>query len=449
MNINEKWEQIPTFDDPSAKIETRVHPVSGSEIIEVLYGAAAAESVPTAQDNSQQGRWIAFKADGLCQLLYWRLPDGEVKQAFVSGLSEQPEITLEIVLKTLEQSIRARKSIIDEAYTLIKSAPYSPEAFPALVHRWEQCTSYGTPKEHALEQDWHKVQSKYEAFESCLNEKKALIEEAKACADSIAWKATSRKMQELMERWKKAGRSRKEYDDQLWQEFHTAKQAFYDHQEQYFKEQTQKWAQSKAAKQALIEEAGQIAASSTHWKSNGAKLDALREQMKAAGSAGHTADQALWREFNQICNAFYAKKKAHYEESIERFSINEKKKRTLLAEAEEILAAKDYSSASTQRMKQLWKEWMQSGFSGKESNTVLWEQFNEVQDSYFRSMRQEAIDRRKKRISSIQSNISTLQERLLNTINETKQAEITLWITQEQTKIDELEKAIHDMENNK
>ena len=88
MNINEKWEQIPTFDDPSAKIETRVHPVSGSEIIEVLYGAAAAESVPTAQDNSQQGRWIAFKADGLCQLLYWRLPDGEVKQAFVSGLSE-------------------------------------------------------------------------------------------------------------------------------------------------------------------------------------------------------------------------------------------------------------------------------------------------------------------------------------------------------------------------
>ena len=118
MNINEKWEQIPTFDDPSAKIETRVHPVSGSEIIEVLYGAAAAESVPTAQDNSQQGRWIAFKADGLCQLLYWRLPDGEVKQAFVSGSSEQPEITLEILLKTLEQSIRARKSIIDEAYTL-------------------------------------------------------------------------------------------------------------------------------------------------------------------------------------------------------------------------------------------------------------------------------------------------------------------------------------------
>lgn len=58
--------------------------------------------------------------------------------------------------------------------------------------------------------------------------KEAIIAEANAIKDSTAWGETSRKFNELMDRWKQAGRAGRNEDDALWARFREAADTFFN-----------------------------------------------------------------------------------------------------------------------------------------------------------------------------------------------------------------------------
>ena len=58
--------------------------------------------------------------------------------------------------------------------------------------------------------------------------KEAIIAEAVALKDSTAWGETSRKFNELMDRWKKSGRAGRNEDDALWEKFREAADTFFN-----------------------------------------------------------------------------------------------------------------------------------------------------------------------------------------------------------------------------
>ncbi|OZG67692.1 DUF349 domain-containing protein [Bifidobacterium eulemuris] len=58
--------------------------------------------------------------------------------------------------------------------------------------------------------------------------KEAIIAEANELKDSTAWGETSRKFNDLMDRWKKAGRAGRNEDDALWAKFREAADAFFN-----------------------------------------------------------------------------------------------------------------------------------------------------------------------------------------------------------------------------
>ena len=58
--------------------------------------------------------------------------------------------------------------------------------------------------------------------------KEAIIAEAVALKDSTAWGETSRKFNELMDRWKKSGRAGRSEDDALWEKFREAADTFFN-----------------------------------------------------------------------------------------------------------------------------------------------------------------------------------------------------------------------------
>ncbi len=58
--------------------------------------------------------------------------------------------------------------------------------------------------------------------------KEAIIAEAEQIQDSTAWVETSRKFNELMDRWKKAGRAGRRDDDALWARFRAATDTFFN-----------------------------------------------------------------------------------------------------------------------------------------------------------------------------------------------------------------------------
>ena len=58
--------------------------------------------------------------------------------------------------------------------------------------------------------------------------KEAIIAEAEEIKDSTAWVETSRKFNELMDRWKRAGRAGRRDDDALWARFRAAADTFFN-----------------------------------------------------------------------------------------------------------------------------------------------------------------------------------------------------------------------------
>ena len=58
--------------------------------------------------------------------------------------------------------------------------------------------------------------------------KEAIIAEANEIKDSTAWGETSRKFNELMDRWKQAGRAGRNEDDALWARFREAADTFFN-----------------------------------------------------------------------------------------------------------------------------------------------------------------------------------------------------------------------------
>ena len=59
-------------------------------------------------------------------------------------------------------------------------------------------------------------------------DKEAIIAEAVALKNSTAWGETSRKFNELMDRWKKSGRAGRSEDDALWEQFREAADTFFN-----------------------------------------------------------------------------------------------------------------------------------------------------------------------------------------------------------------------------
>lgn len=82
--------------------------------------------------------------------------------------------------------------------------------------------------------------------------KEAIITEANALKDSTAWGETSRKFNDLMDRWKKAGRAGRTEDDALWGRFREAADVFFNARQADREQISSSEKENLAAKEALL-----------------------------------------------------------------------------------------------------------------------------------------------------------------------------------------------------
>ena len=82
--------------------------------------------------------------------------------------------------------------------------------------------------------------------------KESIIEEADSIKDSTDWGETSRKFNELMDRWKKAGRAGRNDDDALWNRFREAADTFFNARQADRDQIDSSEKENLAAKEALL-----------------------------------------------------------------------------------------------------------------------------------------------------------------------------------------------------
>ena len=221
---------------------------------------------------------------------------------------------------------------------------------------------------------------------SAYDEKKNIINQARKLLDKKEILVASKEMDKLTDDFKKAGRcSKKEQDDELWEEFRAVKDEFYAKKRAFFEELDISNAEKRAKKEDIIERAKKVCEIENIRDAN-AQMDALRKEWKEVGYSGK-GDDYLWKDFAKVLDEFQEKKKEHHHEMLKVFEERVAKKEELIKTAKILLANSEFTDEEIEKVKNLRNEYRAVGFAGKEKDDELYQRFNEIIKKYFDEMK--------------------------------------------------------------
>ena len=212
--------------------------------------------------------------------------------------------------------------------------------------------------------------------------KQEIIEKAKQIVQKANFKNGNKEMDELLEEWKKTGRSNKKVDDELWDEFRTIRNKFYNDKKEYFDSLFKKFEENKNIKEDIINKAIE-ANKLTNFKEISSIMDNLMEEWKKSGSAGKENDDDLWKRFSQERKNFFNNRSKYFDELKETFANRVEAKKEIINETKKYLATSEFSPEELSNVKELRNKWKEVGFAGKENDDELYNEFNSLLTKYF------------------------------------------------------------------
>jgi hypothetical protein len=135
-------------------------------------------------------------------------------------------------------------------------------------------------------------------------------------------------------------------------------------------------------KQALAEEAEQIANESTQWKVAGDRLRAILDEWKTVKGVDRKTDDELWKRFSKARESFNRRRGSHFAELDKQRAAAKSRKEELIAEAEALVDSSEWGPTAG-RYKELMGEWKAAGRAPKETDDALWQRFRNAQDKFF------------------------------------------------------------------
>ncbi len=220
--------------------------------------------------------------------------------------------------EAIDKAIEVKTDLLRQAEEMKDSTRWNKTAnkYKSLQKDWRDAGWAGEPDNDEL---WEKFQNVNDHFfnrrkdhfqqrtkkiEKVAEIKAELVEKVKEYEESTEWKNTSAIMHKAMDDWKAAGFAGRGTDDKLWEKFNTARQKFFQRQNEHFEGLRQKQKESMEVKTELIKLAGELK-DSTDWESTRVKMEELMDQWREAGYSGRKHDNRLWEEFQGARDVFY------------------------------------------------------------------------------------------------------------------------------------------------
>lgn len=417
------WKELPGYDEKYASVSVKQRKTFGGKVVTVLYGAKDENGnpvMPAAGKDDGHGEWFGIEAENGYTMFSLKHPASE------GGAVEYGTEHGDHALEDMENDIQKKQELCRRASEVAASAAAdSSEKIAALQAEYNAVQNWNTAKDKEYDEWFERIVSSQKAAAETAAKnaeaKKGIVAEAEAIADSQEWKNTQAKFRSLMDQWKEIGRAG-ELDDELWNAFKTARKKFDDARESYFANLDTIRTENRAKKEELIAKAKEAVKDVTSYKNTGAVMNELMDAWKAVKSAGHEVDEELWAQFNEVRQGFYKERKEFFEkrDADRKVSIDAKKK--LIEEAKEIADKKDYSKETTERMKQLDVEWKAIGYSGKNDNDRLWDEFKAAKDVFWNAKHENSqerfknlIDQKDEKIKSMREQVEELEERVYQT----------------------------------
>lgn len=168
-----------------------------------------------------------------------------------------------------EEAKAAKEKIVAEAEKIAEGNDWRAGAgrLRSLLDEWKALPRIDRASDDALWRRFSSARTSYtrrrkahfaeqnEKREAALGIKTRLVKEAESLADSTEWGPTAGRYRELMRQWKAAGPAPREEDEQLWQRFRSAQDAFFGARDAANAALDAEFAENATLKEALLVEA--------------------------------------------------------------------------------------------------------------------------------------------------------------------------------------------------
>ena len=363
--------------------------------------------------------------------------------------------------------ISKKEEILKEAKEIPADADYKDvmPTISALQKKWRRIGEGESAYEESLRKQFDEVLDVFyakqkEALKDVVTAKEELIKKAEALVDSKDLNKATNEINALFDEWKKLGYTDKKTDDELWAKFNTARQSFYDNRHELREQMAAKMQDAVKVKEELITKAEELA-DSTSWKKTTKAMDALMEEWKAAGYAGKEHNDELWDKFRAARKKFYDARSDFYAKQNAEFAEKVKSKQELIVKAKAIVEQNAYSRENSDKLKELSAAWKEVGFSGRDKEENLWNEFKGTLDTYYAGLkafneqkhtdwlnRMESVKSRKVDMIEKQKKQLTWMEReLTSVIGEAAFEEMQLDIEDKKAFIEQLEAELKELED--
>ena len=444
----------PEFNDRFAKTKLREQKTFDGKTVEILYGAKDENGNPCESRegvSDGHGRWFGIEVNGDYTMFVWE------HSAEEGGQTEYGTEYKEDALNVLRNSIEAKRELCRKLEEASRAAEVDETIVDTLKAEWDALADFGTAKEAELKERFALAEAafapKLEQRKEIAARKEEIASKAEELRNANNFRDARAQVRKLREELLSLGSAGSEADRKYKSVLNSVEKELRQKQQAYNAGKAEAQKAAKEKKEDIIARAQAVAENVKSYREAGTKLDALFTEWKEAGRADRETDDELWERFNQIRITFRKQRDAFFVQRKTEWNTSIEAKRALIEEARQIAEKKDYGKNATERMKELDREWKKIGYSGRENNNALWDEFNEVKESFWQVKKNFAISRisselegKKKQLDSLKRKLEDAEYRIKIAANPTMKEDAEIEYRNRLREIDSLEAEIESDE---
>jgi hypothetical protein len=296
-----------------------------------------------------------------------------------ANLTRLTQLTLELENVTVDDLKRGGEALkrAQEAYDAVGQIP---RASLDVKQRWQAARDKLKARVAELREaeDWKRWSNAPKLEQLCVR--------VEALLEMTDLKEASQQLKQLQAEWKQIGPATKDKQQELWTRFKTAADQVHERGRAHFAVVDEQRGANLAKKEELIARVEKLA-DSTDWKETAELIKALQEEWKAVGPVPKDKADDSWKRFRAACDAFFDRRKAHFEAGDAERVSNLERQLQLCARVEELAGAADFKRAGDE-IKALQQEWKQVGPVPRDKSEETWKRFRGACDKFFERRQQ-------------------------------------------------------------
>ena len=200
-----------------------------------------------------------------------------------------------------------------------------------------------------------------------------------------AWQKKSNELSEIFGVWKTIGPANKKDNEEIWQRFRGAMDAFFAKKKTFFATLKDRQTENLERKTQLCIEAEALM-ESTEWKNVTEQMKKLQEEWKTIGPVPKRHADKIWKRFRAACDTFFARKNEHFSGRRTEEEANLTAKKALIEE----IKAFELGTSRNENMdaiKAFQKRWIEIGYVPMKHKDAINKEYRELIDGLFDRMR--------------------------------------------------------------